>query len=402
MNQVINRSLSDRFADRTSVFGVSIWTDIFRMMELHEDPVYFGDGAPAREMLPIDRMAQASQRVWSDAFGAMGYGDQRGYEPLRELIANHVARRGIETTADNVIVTSGSTQALDLACRVLLEPGDAVIVENPTFLGTLEILATYQVDVIGVDCDDDGMLMDHLQETLEANPNVKIVYTIPTFQNPTGTSLPQDRRERMVELAAEHNVAIFEDDPYGDLQYSGEVLAPIRAISDQVLHFGTFSKTLAPGIRVGYVIAPEEVSAAILSTREVSDISNDRIMMRTVTEALKDDYLIGHIQECRDFYRARRDVMLAALEREMPEGIHWSKPDGGFFVWITLPDHIDGQEMFRISAEHGVVVFPGKWFDPTGEVSHTIRLSFSTVPEDRIDLGIKRLGAAIRSVLYPR
>lgn len=399
MNQLATRSLSDRFAERTSVFGVSIWTDIFRMKELHEDPVYFGDGAPAREMLPIDRMREANQRVWDDAVDALGYGDQKGYTPLREWIVQHISQRGIQADAENVIVTGGSTQALDFACRVLLEPGDAVIVENPTFLGALEIFATYQVDVIGVDCDDQGMRMDKLQEVLEANPNAKVVYTIPTFQNPSGTTLPLDRRQRMTELARDHNVAIFEDDPYGDLQYGGEVTAPIRALDDRVLYFGTFSKTLAPGIRVGYVIAPDDVTAMIVSTREVADISNDRIMMRTVYHTLADDYLTDHIAECRDFYRSRRDTMLAAMEREMPQGIHWSKPDGGFFVWITLPDHIDGEDMFRVAAEHGVVVFPGKWFDPTGEVSHTIRLSFSTVPEGRIELGIERLGKAIRSVL---
>lgn len=399
MNQLATRSLSDRFANRTNAFGVSIWTDIFRMKELHEDPVYFGDGAPARELLPINRMREANQLAWDDAVNALGYGDQKGYAPLREWIANHVARRGIIADPENVIVTSGSTQALDFACRVLLEPGDAVIVENPTFLGALEIFETYEVEIIGVDCDDDGMRMDKLQAALEANTNAKIIYTIPTFQNPAGTTLPQDRRERIVELAAEHNVAIFEDDPYGDLQYSGEEIIPIRGLDERVLYFGTFSKTLAPGIRVGFVIAPEEVAEVILSTREVADISNDRIMMRTVHHTLADDYLLGHIDECRDFYRSRRDSMLEALEREMPESVHWSKPDGGFFIWITLPDHVDGEEMFRIAAEHGTVVFPGKWFDPTGEVCHTIRLSFSTVPEDRIRLGIERLGKAIRSVL---
>lgn len=399
MSQLVSRSISDRFANRTNAFGVSIWTDIFRMKELHDDPVYFGDGAPAREMLPIDRMRQANQQAWEDAAGALGYGDQKGHAPLREWIVNHLSRRQITADAENVIVTGGSTQALDLACRVLLEPGDAVIVENPTFLGALEIFATFEVDVVPVDCDGDGMRMDKLQEALESYPRAKVIYTIPTFQNPAGTTLPLARRQRMVELAQDFNVAIFEDDPYGDLQYSGEPVVPIRSLDERVLYFGTFSKTLAPGIRVGYVIAPDEVTDMILATREVSDISNDRIMMRTVAHTLEDDYLIGHIAECRDFYRSRRDAMLAALAEFMPDSVQWSKPDGGFFVWITLPDSVDGQEMFRIAAEHGVVVFPGKWFDPTGEACHTIRLSFSTVPEDRIRLGIERLGEAIRSVL---
>lgn len=398
MNQLATRTLSDRFANRTNAFSTSIWVDILHMKELHADPVYFGDGAPALEMLPIERMRQANQLAWDESIGALGYGDQQGYAPLREWIVQHLSRRDISADADNVVVTGGSTQALDYACRVLLEPGDAVIVENPTFLGALEIFNTFEVEVISVDCDEDGMEMDKLQQALEANPHAKIVYTIPTFQNPSGTTMPLDRRERLIALAQEHNVAVFEDDPYGDLRYSGEEVAPLRALDDRVLFFGTFSKTLAPGIRVGYVIAPDDVTAKILSTREVADISNDRIMMRTVYHTLADDYLLGHIDECRDFYRARRDVMLAALEREMPAGVHWSKPDGGFFVWISLPDTMDGNTLFRVAAEHGVVVFPGKWFDPTGETCHTIRLSFSTVSADRIDLGINRLGQAIRAL----
>lgn len=399
MNNVATRSLSGLVAKRTDAFGVSIWTDIFRMMELHEDPVYFGDGAPAREMLPIDRMAEANQRAWQDSESHLGYGDQQGLPALREWIAQHVAQRGIEANPDNIIVTAGSTQALDYASSVLLDPGDVVLVENPTFLGALEIFATFEVQVVGIDCDENGMRMDKLQQALEAHPNAKLIYTIPTFQNPAGTVLPQSRREQMVEIADAHNVAIFEDDPYGDLQYSGDVVAPIRTISDQVLYFGTFSKTLAPGIRVGFVIAPDELTPMILATREVADVGNDRIMMRTIAFALEGDYLTGHLAEARDFYRSRRDAMLAALEKEMPEGVTWSKPDGGFFVWITMPDSIDGDELFRVAAEHGVVVFPGKWFDPEKAVGHTVRLSFSTVPEDRIAVGIERLGQAIRSLM---
>lgn len=399
MSSLATHSLSDRFANRTDVFGVSIWTEILRQKEKHGDTVYFGDGAPAQEMLPIERMAKASARAWHDSVDVLGYGDQKGYPALREWIASHLANRGIETSAGNVLVTGGSTQALDFACRVFLQEGDAVIVENPTFLGALEIFHTFGVELIAVDCDEHGMDVHKLEQALEHNPHAKVIYTIPTFQNPSGTNLPLDRRQRLVELARQHNVAVFEDDPYGDLQYSGEAIPPLRALDDRVLHFGTFSKTIAPGIRVGYVIAPDEVMDKLLATREVADISNDRIMMRTVALAVEDGFLDDHIARCQDFYRPRRDAMLTALEREMPEGVSWSKPDGGFFVWITLPDHIDSDRMFDVAAEHGVVFFPGQWFDPAKSVSHTIRLSFSTVPEDRIDLGITRLGAAIRSIV---
>lgn len=399
MSQVVSRALSDRFADRTSIFGSSIWTDILAHKEKHADPVYFGDGAPAPEMLPIRRLAQANAHVWEDATSALAYGDQQGWLPLREWIATNLQNRHIETTAADIMTTAGSTQALDFASRVFLQPGDAVIVENPTFLGAIDIFHTYEVDVIGVECDADGMRMDKLEETIANTPQAKVIYTIPTFQNPAGTNMPLERRQRLAELAREHNLVIFEDDPYGDLQYSGEVIPPIRAIDDQVVYFGTFSKVIAPGLRVGYVVAPSEVTKKLLATREVADVNNDRITMRTVYHTVQDDFLTGHVEECRDFYRSRRDAMLAALEREMPEGVSWSRPDGGFFVWITLPDHITSEQIFDVAAEYGVVAFPGKWFDPQKQHAHSIRLSFSTVPEDRIAIGIQRLGAAIRSVM---
>jgi 2-aminoadipate transaminase len=392
------QSLRDRFAKRTSVFGTSIWTDIFRQFQQHPDPVYFGDGAPAPECLPVERLREASVKAWEDAPGCLAYGDQRGYLPLRELIAERAAKRGILTAPDNILVTSGATQGLDIASRAFLEPGDAIIVEVPTFLGAIEIFELYGVEVIGVDGDEHGMDMGKLETALDANPHAKVIYTIPTFQNPSGTTMPTDRRQRMSELARQHNVAIFEDDPYGELQYSGEPVAPIRSLDERVIHFGTFSKTIAPGIRTGFIIAPDDVIGTLLSIREVTDISNDRIMMRTVYHTAK-DFLDDHVAQVRNVYRSRRDVMLEALDEHMPEGVTWSKPDGGFFVWITLPDEIQNDVLFDDAAKNGVIFFPGRWFDPYRQVGHTIRLSFSTVPEDRIKLGIDRLGQTLREAL---
>lgn len=391
-------TIADRTAARTRVFGDSIWTGILAQFKKHPDPVYFGDGSPAREMMPIDRLREATQRAWDDAPGCLGYGDQPGYAPLRELVAERIAARGIETHADSVLITAGSTQAIDLACRVLLEPGDAVIVEEPTFLGALEIFATFEVSIVGVAVDEHGMRVDGLEAALAANPNVKVIYTIPTFQNPTGTTLPLDRRQRMIELAREHAVAIFEDDPYGELQYDGEVVPPLRALDDQVMHFGTFSKTIAPGIRTGFAIAPPEIYRLMLAMREVTDISSDRIMMRTVYHTAA-GFLDEHLVGARELYRSRRDAMLAALEAHMPAGVTWSRPNGGFFIWITLPDTIEGAELFEEAAANGVIFFPGEWFFSNRDGGHTLRLSFSTVPENRIALGVQRLGETIRTHL---
>lgn len=385
----------------SSLVGSVIDSSTSLLAEQAHDIVRFAMGSPAAEAIPSAGLAAiAGGELGPDAADAYDYAATEGDPPLREALLATLDGTGDATTADRLLITAGGMQGLDLGFKLFVDPGDLVIVESPTYTNGSATALSYQAELLEAPVDQDGLIVEQLPDLVAgAGRPPKVIYTIPTFQNPAGTTLPQDRRERIVELAAEHNVAIFEDDPYGDLQYSGEEIIPIRSLDERVLYFGTFSKTLAPGIRVGFVIAPEEVAEVILSTREVADISNDRIMMRTVHHTLADDYLLGHIDECRDFYRSRRDSMLEALEREMPESVHWSKPDGGFFIWITLPDHVDGEEMFRIAAEHGTVVFPGKWFDPTGEVCHTIRLSFSTVPEDRIRLGIERLGKAIRSVL---
>ncbi|HWV23815.1 MAG TPA: PLP-dependent aminotransferase family protein [Thermomicrobiales bacterium] len=392
------RRLSDRFATRTGVFGDSIWTGILEQFKKHDDPVYFGDGAPAQEIIPVERLREASARAWEDAPGSLSYGDQQGYAPLRDLVASRIAARGIEITGDDVLITQGSTQAIDLACRVFLEPGDAIIVEKPTFLGALEIFRLFEVEIVAVDLDEDGMQMDALETALIEHPNAKAIYTIPTFQNPTGSSLPLERRQRMIELAREHTVAIFEDDPYGELQYSGEALPPLRALDDEVIHLGTFSKTITPGIRTGFAIASPAIMEKMLGIRESTDISNDRVMMRTVYHAAN-GFLDGHIARACDVYRARRDAMLAAMDEYMPEGVRWSRPNGGFFVWITLPEGLDAHEVFESGSRHGVIAFPGEWFYPHREVRRDLRLSFSTVPEDRIRLGIQRLGETLREAM---
>lgn len=398
MTMTTTRHLSDRFAARTGVFGDSIWTGILEQFEKHDDPVYFGDGAPAPEVIPVARLREASIRAWDDAPESLSYGDQQGYAPLRDLVAGRIAARGIEISGDDVLITQGSTQAIDVACRVFLEPGDAVIIEKPTFLGALEIFALFEVEIVAIDLDEDGMRMDALETALREHPNAKVIYTIPTFQNPTGTSLPLERRERLIELAREHNVAIFEDDPYGELQYGGEVIPPLRALDDEVIHFGTFSKTITPGIRTGFAIASPPVMEKMLGIREVSDISNDRVMMRTVYHAAH-DFLDDHVDRAREVYRSRRDAMLEALEAHMPEGVRWSRPDGGFFVWITLPEGLDARTIFDEGSQRGVITFPGEWFYPDREVHRDLRLSFSTVPEDRIRLGVRRLGETLREAM---
>lgn len=391
--------LSERFSQRNQVFGDSIWTSLLELFKHHDDPIYFGDGAPDRSMIPVERMREASHQVWSeDAPACLGYGDQQGYAPLRELIAQRMQPHGVQADPANILVTSGSSQAIDLCCRVFLDPGDAIIVEDPTFLGATEIFRAYGAKIATVATDDHGMRMDALEIALQANPNTKFIYTIPTFQNPTGTTMPLERRQRLVDLARQYNVAILEDDPYVELRYGGDPVPAVASLDANVIYLGTFSKTIAPGIRTGWTVAPPEVHRLLLANREVADISNDRITMRAVHLAAE-GFLTEHVQSTLPFYRSRRDAMLQALEAYMPDSVSWSRPEGGFFVWITLPETIDTQALSTQAADDGVIYFPGKWFFPNEDQNNTLRLSFSTVPEARIQEGIKRLANTIRAVL---
>jgi 2-aminoadipate transaminase len=387
--------LGPKVAGRNAAFGSSIWTEILKQFTRHDDPVYFGDGAPARELMPVARLREASARAWDDAPGALGYGDQQGYAPLRELIVERMRPLGIEAEAGQILVTSGSTQGIDLASKVFLEPGDVVLVEDPTFLGALETFATWEARIVPVSMDELGMRMDALEQALAAEPRAKVIYTIPTFQNPTGSTLPLDRRRRMAELARRFNVVIVEDDPYSELFYEGERPPAIRSLDANVIYLGTFSKTIAPGIRTGWTVARPEIHRLLLANREIMDISNDRIMMRTIYHTAV-DFLDGHVAGVRDIYRSRRDAMLSALATHMPEGVTWSRPQGGFFIWITVPARIDTHVLADEAASDGVIYFPGHWFYPLQDRFDGLRLSYSTVPEERIEEGVRRLAATLR------
>jgi 2-aminoadipate transaminase len=390
--------LRERVAARTAVYGPSIWTNILTLFERHPDPVYFGDGAPSPEEMPVAKLREASQKAWQTAPASLGYGESAGFQPLRELIAARMKPRGIEADPGEIIVTAGSTQGIELACKVMLDPGDVVLVENPTFLGALETFGAYEPRFATVPLDEYGMDVEALARILIAEPRAKIIYTIPTFQNPTGSTMPLARRERLIEIARQHNVLLVEDDPYGELQYDGEPVPPLRALAPEVLYLGTFSKTIAPAIRTGWTVAPPALFPLLLGAREAIDVHNDRIAMRTVYHTAADG-LDEHLVGARARYQRQRDALLAALMAHMPEGVTWSRPAGGFFIWVTLPEHVDVMRLSALAADHGVIFFPGHWFYPNRERRNVLRLSFSTVPEPRIHEGIARLAAALAA--YP-
>lgn len=391
-----------RLADRATAFVPSVWAVIDALYAAHPDRdlIFFGGGAPPAELIPAERLRWAAERAWRDAPSALDYGEVAGYPPLRGLIAERMARRGATVDPAQILLTNGSQQAIDLVARALLDPGDIVVVEEPTYLGALQTFAGWQARYLAVPIDDEGLRPDALAAALAmADRPPKFLYTVPTFQNPSGATLSSRRRHDLLAVARAHGLPVVEDDPYGDLWYGdGPPPPPLRALDPGVVYLGTFSKTLAPGLRAGWVAAPAPLAEALFFAKEGSDIHGDRISARTVFHAA-DGFLDDHLAAVRPVYRRRRDVLLGALAESMPPGVRWATPEGGFFVWLELPAGLDGVALLPRAAAAGVVFLPGAWFspDPSPTTRRALRLNFSTLPEERIVEGIRRLGQVIAS-----
>lgn len=398
--------LIKRLARRAPAFQSSVWETVDRLVSGGaEDTIYFGNGTPSREVIPFERLQAASLIAWQEVMdtpGALDYGDAAGHVPLRELIAKRMGALGIEATPDNIILTNGSQQGIDYLCRLMLDPGDTIVVEGPTYLGALQIFDSHEVRYITAPMDEHGLDIDALIVLLDqSGVTPKLIYTIPTFQNPTGITMPLDRRERLVALARERGILILEDDPYGELWVDEQPPAPLRALDEQVAYLGTFSKTIAPGLRMGWIVAPPGFMEMLTIEKEVADIHGERVMMRTIYHAV-DGFLDDHLPVARALYRARRDAMLAGLERWMPAGTVWSVPGGGFFVWVTLPEGLDAVEILPAAASQGVAYLAGEWFYPgyrEPNARRNLRLNFSTLPEARIEEGLRRLGAVLNGAM---
>jgi 2-aminoadipate transaminase len=387
-------------ASRSRAFESSPWSEATDLIQDRPDAIYFGDGAPAFDMQPFARLQEAAARAWTDAPGNLSYGELAGYAPLRELISARMQVRGIAAGPDEIMITNGSQQGIDLIARLMIDAGDPILVEGPTYIGAMQTFDACEVDYVVIPMDDDGIDVEALEarlDTLDRKP--KLLYTIPAFQNPTGASISAARRAALLDLAARRGILILEDDPYGEIWYDQPPVPALRADHPSVVYLGTFSKTLAPGLRVGWMVHPAEMLELLLKAKGGTDIHSNRIATRTVFHAA-DGFLNEHVSELRGFYAARRDALNEALVTSMPAEIVWNVPGGGFFIWLRLPDGISANEMLITAARHDVAYLPGSWFYPLGDVQHNeLRLSFSSLPIDRLQEGAKRLGAAAHDFL---
>jgi 2-aminoadipate transaminase len=367
------------------------------------DVLSFAGGLPAPELFPVEELAAAHAEVLAnDGAFALQYSTTEGYGPLREWIAANLANRGMTVTPSEVLITSGSQQGIDLVARILLDPGDVVLVENPTYLAALQAFAAYEVKLVPVPSDDDGMQTE-LLEKLITEHRPKLVYLVSNFQNPKGTSLSMVRREQLAQLANRYGVAVLEDDPYGELIFSGERLPAVASLGgSNVLHISTFSKTLAPGLRIGWLSGDESLVRKATIVKQAADLHTATLSQRAASVLLRDFDLEGHLGRLRSIYGQRCATMLAALRQYMPQGTTWVEPKGGMFVWMQLPNGIDAESLFAAALAKQVAFVPGSAFFVDDIRTDFVRLNFSNRPPDLIKEGMRRLGEVVHAaVLSP-
>ena len=355
----------------------------------------FAGGLPAPEAFPAEALARAHADVLaSDAGAALQYGPTEGYAPLRAWVAERMTRRGLPAAPEQVLITAGSQQGIDLVAKTLIDPGDTVLVEAPSYLAALQCFSTYEARFETVETDDDGMRIDALERALRSS-RPKLIYLVPTFQNPRGTTLPLDRRVAIARLAAAHGVTVLEDDPYGELRYRGAALPPIAGLLPDapVIHLGSFSKTLAPGLRLGYVVADERTIRALTIAKQATDLHTGTLAQHAVARLFETFDFDAHLRRLRALYGERLDAMLASIERSFPKGTVWTRPEGGLFVWVRLAPGLDAEELLGDAMRERVAFVPGAPFYPDNPCVETLRLNFSNRPAALIAEGMARLGS---------
>jgi len=397
----------DRYAHRTQRMGSSAIRELLKLTE-KPDIISFGGGLPAPDVFPVEEFAAACDRVLLlHGAQALQYSTTEGYLPLREQIARHTARYGIKVSPENILITSGSQQALDLLGRIFINRGDRILVESPTYLGALQAWNAYGAEYVPVPMDKQGMNTDYLEQALRSGP--KFIYVLPNFQNPTGVTLSLERRQRLVELADRYGVPIIEDDPYGQLRFEGDHLPSVVVLDDRyrnsngvayhgnVIYISTFSKILAPGLRLAWIIAPVEVITKLVQTKQGADLHTATFNQLVAYEISRGGFLDQHIKKIRKVYAERRDVMLAAMDRYFPPEVDWTHPSGGLFLWGTLPEYLNAEDVLRDAIEQKVAFVPGGPFHPKGGGHNTMRLNFSYASPETIMEGIRRLGNVLHA-----
>ena len=390
-----------KFANRIDSLRASDIREILKITQRAE-VISFAGGLPAPELFPVEEIKEISRLLMEESGRvALQYSTTEGYEPLRQKIAARIGRKfQTQASAEEVMITSGSQQALDFTGKLFLDAGDVVLCESPTYLAAISAFRAYQPEFIAVPTDDDGMIIEELERILATTDNVKLVYVIPDFQNPTGRTWSRERRRRFIETVSRYGVAVLEDNPYGELRFEGEILPSIKSMDREglVIGTGTFSKTFCPGMRIGWLVAAPPVIEKYVLIKQGADLCTSLRNQMEIDLFMELFDFEGNLVRLTELYRQRRNSMVAALEAMMPEGVSFTRPQGGLFLWGKLPERIKAIELLKRCLEQNVAFVPGDSFFPNGGVENTLRLNYSNMPEDRIREGVARLAAAIRSM----
>jgi len=406
---------NQRYAKRMRGISSSAIRELLKLTQ-QSDIISFAGGLPAPELFPVEEFQTATDRVLAK-YGskALQYSTTEGYEPLREYIVDKMAQYGVQAAPENVLITSGSQQALDLIGKILIDAGDLILTERPTYLGALQAWRAYQAEFVTVPIDEDGMQTEQIEEALCAGP--KFMYILPNFQNPGGVTLSLERRRTLINITDRYGIPIIEDDPYGELRFEGEYLPPLVVLDAEklnsrtpagsahgfyrgnVIYLSTFSKTLAPGLRLGWIVAPTEVIRECVKAKQGMDLHTSSFIQMVAHEVVKDGFLKGHVRRIRQVYRERRDIMLDAMARYFPPGVSWTRPHGGLFLWVTLPEAMDAATILEKAVANKVAFVPGTSFYPNGSGHNTFRLNFSNARPEQIKIGIKQLGDVLAAEL---
>jgi 2-aminoadipate transaminase len=380
-------------AKRAERMNPSIIREILKVTE-KPGIISLAGGLPSPDTFPCEAMREAAERVLRDnPREALQYAASEGHGPLREWVAGELNGQGLKVDASQVLITTGSQQGLDLVGKILIDAGSRVAVESPTYLGALQAFTPYEPEFVTVACDDNGPLPDEL----DVAKGARFLYALPNFQNPSGRCMDAIRRDALMAKAQAIGLPVIEDNPYGDLWFDAPPPAPLSSRwADGSVYLGSFSKVLAPGLRLGYLVAPKPLYPKLLQAKQAADLHTPSFNQRVVHEVIRDGFLSKHVPTIRAKYKSQRDAMRAALERHMPKGCHWNVPVGGMFFWVELPEAEDAMTLLPYAVENGMAFVPGSAFYADHPKLNTLRLSFVTVSEERIEQGVAALAKTLK------
>lgn len=385
------------YADRVNHMEGSAIRELLKVTE-QPDIISFAGGLPAPELFPLTDIRESYDRVLGAGDpSVLQYGTTEGYLPLREKIAAQIRAKGIKAEADNIFLTNGSQQGLDLIAKLFLNPGDVVLLQNPSYLGAIQTFRSYQANFRSFLTNEGGINLSDLESSIKLHCP-KLIYLAPTYQNPTGTTLTIEERQAVARLASQHKIPVIEDDPYGELRYEGPVLPSIKsfAAEDEVIYLGTFSKTLAPGLRLGWIVADRKLIAKLTIAKQGTDLHTSSLLQRATHYYLTHFDAAEHVEKIRQTYKQRRDLMLQELKVAFPTQVKWTEPSGGMFIWLTLPEGYDTAQLLPQAATAKVAYVPGVHFFANGGSNSSMRLNFSNPTPEQIKQGISRLAAIMK------